>query len=115
MKSKHSIEIRDLYLYIKIVGECDFSDFISYMKIALDECEKENRYKIIVDALEVEHANISTMDRFKLGEEVVRLRGNKIKIAMVWPEKYINRFTSTVVVNRGGFMEIFGNIDDAKK
>ena len=55
------------------------------------------------------------MERFLLGEELAKIIKYKIKIAVVWPEKRINRFTETVAFNRGSIMRTFGNIQQAEK
>jgi hypothetical protein len=115
MDDNYSIEKRESYMYMKVYGRYDYDRFVSLMNIANEECINEKVSRIIVDALTVEHANISTMDRFKLGEKVAGIVGSRIKVAVIWPPEYINRFTATVALNRGGVMQIFGNIDEAKK
>jgi len=84
-------------------------------KIILDECEKEKKYKILINALNVAGTNIPTMDRFFIGEEIAKVIGPKIKIAVVWPEQDIDKFGETVAVNRGGFIRVLGNIASAEK
>ena len=114
MESSYTIEKRDFYIYMKLYGRYDFNQFVIYMKIALDKCQNDGVYKLVVDALDVENANISTMDRFKLGEKAAMIAGRKLKSAIIWPEQYINRFTETVAVNRGGNMRILRNLAEAE-
>ena len=49
------------------------------------------------------------MDRFLLGQEIVKQIGINYKMAIVWQKKYINYFTETVVQNRGGNCKLFGD------
>ncbi|MBN2524558.1 MAG: STAS/SEC14 domain-containing protein [Bacteroidales bacterium] len=115
MIRNYSFEIRDGYLYMKISGKHESGDFVSYLKVISAECDKEKTNKILVDAMEVQEIVLSMMERFLLGEELAKIIKYKIKIAVVWPEKRINRFTETVAFNRGSIMRTFGNIQQAEK
>ncbi|MGD2034943.1 MAG: hypothetical protein PVF73_07800 [Bacteroidales bacterium] len=109
MDSTYTFEKRkENYVCMKITGKYNYGKFISYIHIAFSECEDAGFSKIMVDAREVEDANISAMDRFGLGEEIAKVVGRRIQIAVIWPKQYINRFTETVAMNRGGNMRIFG-------
>lgn len=98
-----------------ITGEYDKMEFLSFGKIIKNECEKENTYKILVNSLDLKGTNTPTMDRFDLGVEIAAVFGSKIKLAAVWPEKDIDRFTETVAVNRGGNIYVAGDMESAKK
>ena len=98
-----------------ITGEYNSSDFHSYPKTILAECEKERMSKVLVNALEVKGTNISTMDRFFLGEEISKTFGPKIKIAVAWPAQDINKFAETVALNRGAYIRVMGDINSAEK
>ena len=55
------------------------------------------------------------MDRFFVGEKIANVLGGKIKLAVVWPEKDINKFAENVAINRGGNICVVGDIETAKK
>ena len=48
-----------------------------------------------------------------MGEKSAKILGYKIKVAVVWPEKHINKFAETVSFNRGGNMYVVGDIKKA--
>ena len=115
MKSKYSFRKKDDYLYFIISGEYDKMDFLSYPVIIKDECEKENVHKLLIDALNLNGTDTPTMDRFSIGEAIANTFGNKIKMAIAWPGKDINKFFETVAVNRGSRVCVLDNIDAAEK
>lgn len=100
---------------MEVSGEYDISDFKEYFKIAIAACEKEKVYKILVNNLEVKGTDIPMTHRFFLGEEIARVIGSRLKGAVVWPLKDIDRFTETVAKNRGGNMQLFGDVESAEK
>ncbi len=114
MKSHYSIEKRPGYLYMVVSGEYDLSDFKEYFKIVMERCEKEKIFKIIVNNLDVKGTDIPMVHRFVLGEEIARVIGSKIRGAVVWPTNDVDRFTETVAKNRGGNMQLFGDLESAE-
>ena len=98
-----------------ISGEYDISDFKEYFKIALERCEKENTFNLIVNNLSVKGTDIPMTHRFALGEEIGKVIGSRIKGAVIWPMKDVDRFTETVAKNRGGNMQLFGDFESAEK
>lgn len=115
MKSNYHFEKRKDHLYIILSGEYDMDDFKAYPKVVHDICESEKIYKVLVHALDIKRSNVPTMDRFFIGEEAAKVLGQKIKIAVVWPENDIDKMAETVAVNRGGRMLVTGNVAMAEK
>ena len=116
MKYEFSIEKRAGYLYCKIPDRpYDRKAFISYAQRILQESEKANITRILVDGLDVKGADLSTMERYFIGEKVAEVFAPKIKLAVAWPEKHINRFAETVALNRGGYMHVVATIQAAEK
>ncbi len=114
MESVLEIEKKDNILFIKATGTYNRVEFRSFPELMLDICNKECITKIIFDAIELKGTDISQIDRFIMGKEIARYLGFKIKLAVVWPEKDINKFTETVVINRGGLIRVFGDIENAE-
>lgn len=115
MKSTHSFENKEGYLSLTISGEYDKMDFLAYAKLLKDTCDEERAHKVLVDNLNVIGTNVSTMDRFFLGEQLANVAWGKIKVAVVWPEKDIDKFAENVAINRGAYACVFGDIETAKK
>jgi hypothetical protein len=114
MKSQYLLKRKEHYLYFLISGEFDKMDFLSYPMIILNECKKEDVYKVLFDALELKGSNPSTMDRFFVGDAIANTLGNKIKLAVAWPGKDINKFCENVATNRGSRVCVLDNIDAAE-
>ena len=115
MKSTYSIQRKENYLIIHLSGEYDKHDFLSYPPLIVKECDKEKIYKVLVNAVDLQNTDAPTMDRFFLGEAIANTIGSKIKIAVVWPLKDINKFGENVAVNRGSKVNVVGNVADAEK
>lgn len=114
MKSKYTIEKKNSYLCITISGEYDKSDFLRYPKIIADACEEQGIFKVLINGLDVAGTDVPTMDRYFIGEDIAITLGSKIKLAVVWPDKHINKFAETVAVNRGSLITVVGKVSKAE-
>lgn len=115
MKSQYLFDKRENYLVLVITGEYDKDEFMSYPKLILEEAEKENVNKVLVDVLNMDGTDTPIMDRFFLAEKIAAQIGGKVKLAIVWPKKHINKFAETVAVNRGALMNVVHTIDAAQE
>jgi hypothetical protein len=100
-ESKYEIELRTDYVYMKIVGVYNSQQFMGLPEIILNECGKVKSEKILVDMLNVDFSNLSTMERYFLGEEFAKVISYHASVAAVVPEKVITKFLETVAINRG--------------
>lgn len=114
MKSKYSFENREKYLYMKVTGQYDYNDSINYLSLILEECKKLRKNRIIVDMFDVEDGDIPIIDRFNLGEKMAEIIKRQVKIAIVFPERYINKMLETVAWNRGVNIGVFPDLQHAK-
>jgi hypothetical protein len=115
MKSNYSFELKGNYLYLIISGDYDATDFLSYPKIIREECEEKKIFYVLLNGLLVNGTNISTMERFFLGEEIARVLRSDIKLAVVWPKEHIDKFAETVAINRGGNIFVVDDMEKAKE
>ena len=115
MKSNYSFQKKENYLLLTISGDYEKIEFLSYPTLIANECHKEKIFNVMVNALDVKMTNTPTMDRFFMGEEIAKVLGPKIKMAIVWPKKDINKFAENVAVNRGGKMNVVSDISEAEK
>ena len=109
MKSQYEFEVKDGYLQLNITGTYDKIEFLSLPETIKAKCEKEKIFKILVNGLALRDSNLSTTDRYFLGEKFGLEFRDYIKIAVVWPAKYIDKFAETVARNRGGNMFVTGD------
>ena len=114
MNCNYSFEQKQDYLYLTISGDYNKDDFRRFPKIIMDECEKTGAEKVLINALNVSGTNVPAMERFYMGEEIARVIGSKVKIAVAWPEKDINKFAENVAVNRGGNICVLGDLVSAE-
>lgn len=115
MKSQYVFDKRKNYLALVITGEYDKDEFMSYPKLILEEAEKENVNKVLIDILQLKGTNIPLMDRFFIAERISTQIGGKVKLAIAWPKEHINKFAETVAVNRGGLMNVVDTVDAAQE
>lgn len=114
LESNIVVEKRTDYLYMKITGVYNSQQFLSLPKIILGECTKANSTKVLVDALEVDFTNLSTMERYFLGEEFANVISYRASVAAVVPEKVITKFLETVATNRGAKMQVLSDFKVAE-
>jgi len=115
MASELSFFPQDNHLKVLITGAYRQSDFKDYPKSIAEECKKLGYKKVLVDALHIERNNIPSMERYAMREEIARVLGHKIKLAILWPAEGINKFAETVATNRGANMIVLSNEESAMK
>jgi hypothetical protein len=115
MKSQFLFKIKEGYLQLDITGTYEIDIFLSLPAIIKARCEKEKIYKVLVNGLDLKHADLSTSDRYFLGEKFGEEFRNYINIAVVWPAKFIDKFAETVALNRGGKMYVTGDFPTAEE
>lgn len=114
LESRYTIETRKECVYMKVTGVYNSQQFMGLPKIMLDECVKADSNKILVDAREVDFTNLSTMERYFLGEEFANVISYHVSVAIVVPEKIITKFLETVATNRGAKMQVVSDLETAK-
>ena len=113
MKSQFEYESKGDYLIFNIKGRYNRREFLTFPDVIKNRCEQENIYKVLINGLSVHGSNLSTTDRYFIGEKIGMVLQSRIKLAVVWPEKSIDKFAETVALNRGGNMRVLGSFDEA--
>lgn len=113
MKSHFLFEREEKHLCIKVSGEYDFDDFITYLKIIYAKCENERIFNMLLNILEVEGIDVPILERYFLGVEVADQLSSKIKLAVVWHKEYTNYLAQSVALNEGGNIAVFGTVEPA--
>lgn len=115
MKSRYEFEIKESYLLLNVTGTYDLTELLSLPAGVKARCEEEGIFKVLLNCLSLQNTNISTTDRFYLGEKLAQEFKSHIILAVVWPARDIDRFAETVALNRGGNMYVTGNYAEAEE
>ncbi len=113
-EGKYWFDLRKDYLYMKVTGKYNSLQFLDFPELILEECKKTKSNKVVVDGLEVDYSNLSTMERYFMGEEFAKVVSYKVAIAIVAPAKIITKFMETVAANRGATVHVTSNIKAAE-
>lgn len=100
MSISHTLEKHESHLYISLHGAYNYEDFKLIPDLILNACDEHNIFKVLINGLSVQKTDIPQMERYYLGEILGEKLGAKFKVAVIWPEKHINKFTETVAQNR---------------
>ena len=115
MKINILFENKEDYLYSEVSGDFDATEIMSYIQIVKNKCDEENARKVLISFMGLNGTIDQEIDRYYLGEAIAQIIGYKIKIALVWYERNINKFAETVAVNRGADFRVFSDFGTAKK
>ncbi|MBN1142994.1 MAG: hypothetical protein JXA72_01160 [Bacteroidales bacterium] len=104
------------YLTAIVSGEKDSLDVsLMFWKEIFDECESGNYKRVLIS--ENFRNDISAIDMYILGEKLCEMAPKDICVAFVddqLQQLEMNRFTETVVYNRGGKGKAFANKEEAE-
>ncbi|MEA3479248.1 MAG: hypothetical protein U9R60_13760 [Bacteroidota bacterium] len=114
MKLQYDFETKEGYLQLNIKGAYNKDEFLEFPEIITDRCDEVKIYKVLVDGLAIRGSDISTSDRYFIGEKFGLKLQDRIMIAVVWPVDSIDKFAETVALNRGGNMYVVGDYQLAK-
>ena len=110
-------EYREGYLYASVSGERDsLETSLLFWQEIFDEGEAKNYKKILIT--ENFKNEISTMDMFILGEKLLEMASRNTSVAFVdkqLQQMEMNKFTETVIYNRGGRGKAFSDMKEAEK
>jgi hypothetical protein len=106
----------DKYLFVHVTGEKDSLDVsLQFWQEIFKECEARNYKKVLVT--ENFKNNISAIDMYILGERLVEMAAKDTCVAFVdnqIKQLEMNKFTETVIYNRGGKGRIFSDMHEAE-
>ncbi len=95
------------YLVLKITGEWNVDKLKNVADWSGAELKTRKDDRVLVDMSEVS-GRPPDMDRFRLGEYVASTRRG-VKVAVVFPKEHINRLFEDTAVNRGAWINVFGD------
>ena len=69
---------------------------------------------MLVNVKEVDFTNLSTMERYFIGEEIANIVSHKLSVAVVAPEEMITKLLERVATNRGANMLVVSDLKTAE-
>jgi len=88
------------YLLIEVNELRSLDLFLSSIYEVADQCRKENLNKVLIDIRKME-GNPNIFDRYRVGIEIAKAWGAKIKVAVIARPGMVNRMAENTAVNRG--------------
>jgi hypothetical protein len=108
-------DYQEKYLFALVSGEKDSLEVsLMFWQDIFDECEAKKYKRILIN--ENFKNDISAIDMYILGEKLIELAPKNISVAFVdeqIQQLEMNKFTETVVYNRGGKGKAFAQNDEA--
>jgi hypothetical protein len=120
MSIELTIQEEPHFLHVKCSGEFEPAVFVNACKEALSFASEKKIAAILIDGTRLTGERITTMDRFKIGEEFAKLQHSLpfvARVAVVGNEPLVdpNRFGETVAVNRGASGKVFTDMEEATR
>ena len=106
------IEEKENYLLITASGDYNVTQMGSRMKGMVEWAKRTKKTRILIDTLNLDLPK-SEYDKFILGEAFASSVRPPLKIAILSPEKMINKFLEDTAVNRGAILFVSSNREDA--
>jgi 3-dehydroquinate synthetase len=110
-------DYKEKYLSALVTGEKDSLEVsLLFWKEIFDECENKNYKRILIQ--ENFRNDISAIDMYILGEKLIEIAPKNISAAFVdeqIQQMEMNKFTETVIYNRGGKGRAFADHKEAVK
>ncbi|MFT5310865.1 MAG: hypothetical protein ACI8VL_001776 [Bacteroidia bacterium] len=101
------------YISMEILGVYNATWFLGLPKLMILEAKKARAEKLLVNVKEVDFTNLSTMERYFIGEEIANIVSYKLSVAVVAPEEIITKFIETVATNRGINILVVSDLETA--
>ena len=102
------------FMSMEVSGVYNATWFLGLPKLMILEAKKARAEKVLMNVRGVDFTNLSTMERYFLGEEIATSVSYRLSIAVVAPEEVITKFIETVATNRGANMFVTSEEAEAK-
>ena len=98
------------YLFVEVNEPYSLLLFLNTIHEVKEHCRKENLNKVLIDLRKVE-GSPSIFDRYRIGIEIAKAWGSKIKVAVIAKPSMLNRMVENTAVNRGA--KLMATFDEA--
>jgi len=110
---KHQLSPMSDHLICTATGEYNAKSLMQLISVMKTECENRSLRKLLFDVTGVINLFPDDMDRYYTGEALATQFKHKIKMAVVSRAEDITHFGENVATNRGAWMKIFSDYDQA--
>ena len=104
--------IEGRHVRFEVGGQWRLPDVFALIDRVRDEADAAGFDRAFVDMSRIS-GPIPEMERFFAGERVAAILKNRIRVAVVAREEYINKFGENVAVNRGARLAVLSSEDHA--
>jgi hypothetical protein len=95
------------YLFVEVSEAYSLDILMSTIHEVAEHCRKENLNKALIDLRQME-GSPNIFDRYRIGIEIAKAWGAKIKVAVIAKPGVVNRMAENTAVNRGAkLMTVF--------
>ncbi|WP_372946333.1 hypothetical protein [Muriicola sp.] len=114
MVSSYSIQKNRDYLEMIVEGTYDYWEFLEYPRFIRNSCDEHRCSKVLIDVTPVKAQEVSLIELFFLGEQIAKVVGDKIMIALLWKRESLSDFLVDVVTNRNTQLKVFDDLKIAR-
>ena len=100
------------YLFVEVSEPYSLNKLIATIHEVAEHCQKENLNKVLVDISKMD-GSPPMFDRYRLGLEMVKAWGPRIKVAVIARPGMVNRMTENTAVNRGAKVMAASDVETA--
>lgn len=115
MAATWQVEVADDFLIMRVTGSYGGAQEAAADLAGVPErCRAHNRRRVLIDITGMD-GDIPQLDRFLLGKRVGRLWGRRVKVAILTHPERITRFFENVANNDGANVQVFGDVESARR
>ena len=100
------------YLFVEVSEPYSLDVLIITIHEVAEHCQKEGLNKVLADIRKMD-GSPSIFDRYRLGLEMVKAWGPRIKVAVIARPGIVNRMTENTAVNRGAKVMAASDVETA--
>jgi len=88
------------YLCVEVNEPYSLHLFMTTIHEVAEHCRDENLNKVLIDLRKAE-GNPNIFDRYRMGIEIAKTWGTRLKVAIIGRPGVVNRMTENTAINRG--------------
>ena len=100
------------YLLVEVSEAYSLKSIIATIHEVSDHCQKDNLNKVLIDIRKMT-GSPNIFDRYRIGIEIVKIWGPRIRTAIITKPEITNRMTENTAVNRGAKLMVTFDVEAA--
>jgi len=102
------------YLLVEVSEAYSLKYMLSTIHEVADHCQADNLNKVLIDIRNMD-GSPNIFDRYRMGIEIAKTWGPRIKVAVITKPDFSNRVTENTAVNRGAKLFVTFKMETALK